>query len=134
MIGKKTMKSFFGSSDKAGNDMIFVMILLVIISVFALVLFVTRTGGDTVRVLVDGEIYGEYPLFVDMKTEIKSENGYNILEIKDGKADVLSASCPDGICVSHRPIENGGESIICLPNKVVVEIHTLKESEKDIVA
>ena len=33
-----------------------------------------------------------------------------------------NASCPDGICVSHRPIFRDGESIVCLPNRVVITV------------
>ena len=75
-----------------------------------------------VKVTVDGELYGIYSLQKDQKVEIKTENGYNILVIEDGKAYVKDASCPDGICSSHRPIKHTGASIICLPNKVVVSI------------
>lgn len=120
--------------SKAKNDLVFVLVVLLAVGIFALVLFLTRTDGDTVKILVDGKLFGEYPLSQDTSVEIKSENGVNILEIKDGKADMLSADCPDGICVEHRPVSCGGESIICLPNKVVVEVHSKKSGEKDIVA
>ena len=58
----------------------------------------------------------------------------NILVIENGKAYVNQASCPDGICSSHRPIGNDGESIICLPNKVVVEIRTSDKNRPDVIA
>ena len=72
------------------------------------------------KVTVDGKFYGEYSLEQNRTVEIKTENGYNILVIENGTAYVKDASCPDGICVNHRPISKSGESIICLPNKVVV--------------
>ena len=121
-------------SRKAKNDVIFVLIVFALVGIFALVLFLTQTKGDSVVVLVDGKVFGEYSLSSDTTVEIKSEYGTNILEIKNGFADMLSADCPDGICVAHRPVSNGGESIICLPNKVVVEVHSSKNNDKDIVA
>ena len=119
-------------SKKTRNDIIFISALLVVIALFSLVLFATREKGDKVVVTIDGNFFAEYPLDTDIEVEIKSENGYNILIINDGRAYVESASCPAGIGVSHRPVSNGGESIICLPNKVVVEVHTTKENVADI--
>ena len=52
------------------------------------------------------------------------KDGLNRLVIKDGKAWVETASCPDGICAAHKPIHREGESIVCLPNKVVITVST----------
>ena len=81
---------------------------------------------------VDGQEQGRYPLDQDTSVEIRLEDGsYNLLEIKDGKADITEASCPDKICVDHRPVSRRGESLVCLPNKVVVEIENGQEAEVD---
>ena len=53
------------------------------------------------------------------------------MEIKDGQADITKASCPDKICVDQRPVSRQGESLVCLPNKVVVEIENGGEPEID---
>ena len=45
-----------------------------------------------------------------------------VLVIKDGKAEMKSAICPDKICVKHRPIDKSGQTIVCLPEKIVVKI------------
>ena len=44
------------------------------------------------------------------------------LVIENGKARISHADCPDGICEEYRPISYVGETIICLPHKVVIEI------------
>ena len=81
---------------------------------------------------VDGQEKGRYPLDQDTSVEIQLEDGsYNLLEIKDGRADITEASCPDKICVDHRPVSRRGESLVCLPNKVVVEIENGQEAEVD---
>ena len=41
---------------------------------------------------------------------------------KDGSVTVQDADCPDKICEKHRAINRTGETIICLPHKLVVEI------------
>ncbi|MBR4706871.1 MAG: NusG domain II-containing protein [Pseudobutyrivibrio sp.] len=74
-------------------------------------------------VTIDGIEYGTYPLDQDRMERIDLGNGeYNVLEIKDGQAHMSEASCPDQICVLHSHIKYTGESIVCLPHKVLVEI------------
>ena len=52
----------------------------------------------------------------------KNDENYNVLVIKDGKASIVDADCPDGICEDYIPVCYVGETIICLPHKVVIEI------------
>jgi hypothetical protein len=87
-----------------------------------------------VVVTVDGQLFGEYSLREDRTLEIRSGDGYNLLVVEGGYAYVRSASCPDGICAAHRPVSHEGESIICLPNKVVVEIRSVGGDQPDIIA
>ena len=52
-------------------------------------------------------------------------DGDNILmtfEIKDSSVNVISADCPDKLCVHQKAISNNSEMIVCLPNKIVLEI------------
>jgi hypothetical protein len=56
------------------------------------------------------------------RIEIPGKVGKCILVISDGKADMESADCPNQICVHHSAISHTGETIVCLPNRVVIEI------------
>lgn len=56
---------------------------------------------------------------------------YNIFICKDGRIQMLQSSCPDQICVHHTEISKTGESIICLPHKLVIEISGTDEDELD---
>ena len=47
---------------------------------------------------------------------------------------MTDADCPDQLCVHQKAASKNHESIICLPNKVVVEVNGNKESEFDAVA
>ena len=119
---------------KIKNDIILVSVVIGVILLAILGILIFRTEGNTVKVTVDGKTFGEYSLNVDRTVEIKSEFGSNLLVIKDGKAYVEQASCPDGICSSHRPIHYDGQSIICLPNKVVVLIDDQNTMQPDIIS
>ena len=48
--------------------------------------------------------------------------GYNIVTVQDGKIAVTEANCPDQICVNHKPTNQTADPIVCLPNKLVVEV------------
>ena len=79
--------------------------------------------GNTAVVYVDGKEFGRFPLSEDTEVIIPGVRGFNNhLVIRDGKADITEAFCPDKICVHERSINKAGETLVCLPNKVVVEI------------
>ncbi|MCI9136975.1 MAG: NusG domain II-containing protein [Lachnospiraceae bacterium] len=108
------------------NDVILIAVLVAAaLAVFlgiSLYASMSTESGEAV-VYLDGKEQGRYPLEQDMTVEIEAQGkNYNILEIREGKAEIREATCPDKICVNHRPIEKRGESLVCLPNKVVVEI------------
>lgn len=121
---------------KFRNDLIFTVALLVLASAVGLSFFFLRGEGNTVSVTVDGVLFGSYPLSQDTEVEIRTgvdgEN-VNLLVIRDGKASVTHASCPDGICAAHRPISRNGESIVCLPHRVAITISTVETDGPDII-
>lgn len=53
---------------------------------------------------------------------IETEFGYNLIEIGDGKVRVIEADCPDKLDVKQGYISEVGEVIVCLPNRLVIEI------------
>lgn len=117
------------------NDFILIIVIVIIATIGLLYLNLSKDSGDKVIIEVDGEIYKELPLDVDTTVEIEGvNNGTNQLVIKGGHADMVDASCPDKICVHQTEIQNNGESIICLPNKVIVRIESSKQSDADIIA
>lgn len=127
--GSLTTKSL-----KKRNDFLLIVGFLVVALIFGTILVLTGTEGDKVVVLVDGVVYGEYSLSQNRTVEIKTAHGTNVLVIEDGVAYMKEASCPDGVCVSHRPAHFSWQSIICKPNGVVVEIHSADpEEQPDII-
>ena len=123
-----------GGGRRLRNDLIFIAALVLLITLGALLFLFFKTEGATVSVTVDGRLLGEYSLDENARIPIHNGDGYNELVIENGQAFVEKASCPDGICSSHRPIQYGGESIICLPNRVVIEVHSAHESLPDSIS
>lgn len=104
-------------------DLILVGGLLVVAAVLFLVLGRWSAQGRTVEVQVDGKTIATLSLDIDTTYIIDGvDGGHNTLVIAGGRATVTDATCPDGVCVRHRAIDRAGQSIICLPNKVVVNV------------
>lgn len=104
------------------NDAILIAALLILGGVLALFLRLTRREGGTVRVQVDGETVMELPLGEDTRIVLGEDGHTNTLIIENGMAQVVEADCPDQICVDHGAIRYAGESIVCLPHKLVVTV------------
>ena len=87
--------------------------------------------GSNIKITVDGREYGTYSLFEEQTITIGEGDTKNIIEIKNGKAYMKDASCPDQLCVDQNAISFDKESIICLPNKVVITVISDIESDLD---
>ena len=124
--------------NKLKNDIILVFSLLLLVSLAFLGFSLFSKEGTSVKVTIDGKLFGTYHLDTDTSIDIITGNeqeNLNRLIIKDGKAYVELATCPDGICSAHKPISKVGTSIICLPHKVVIEVTAPKnENAPDINA
>ena len=116
-------------------DFILIGSVAVIAAVLFLCLYVFNSGsGDFVQIEGDGAVTDTISLSQDTVREIKTDNGTNTLVISDGSAVMTQADCPDGICSNHKPINKTGESIICLPHKVVVTVISDKSNDNEIDA
>ncbi len=102
------------------------LLVFVLLAVTIFFLFNNNEEGDSVRVTIGGVLVARYPLDEDITVALNG--GTNTLVIKDGKAAIIDADCPDKICVKQGWVSRMGECITCLPNKVVVEIIKLSDS------
>lgn len=105
-------------------DLILVLVIIAIATVALVYLRCFKPEGEYVKVIIDGKEAGVYSLLSDEEVLIETEGGafFNKLIIKDGYAYVAEANCADEICVEHRPISKSGETIVCLPHKLVIVI------------
>ena len=106
------------------NDMILSAILIIISIVLfgAFNLFASKKG-EYVEITVDGSLYKKVSLSQDETITINgSSGGVNVVEIKDSKVCMKEADCPDKVCVHQGYISRSNETIVCLPNRIVVKI------------
>lgn len=84
-------------------------------------------GEEIKRFIFDSKLVGQ-------TIPIETEYGYNLVEIGDKEVRVIEADCPDKIDVKQGYISNIGETIVCLPNRLVIEIKGIENSsEIDII-
>ncbi len=61
----------------------------------------------------------------------------NVIEVRNGSIGIISASCPDKICVHQGFISNSRLPITCLPNRLVIQIRSerpIKKMSPDIIS
>lgn len=103
------------------NDLILAAVLVCAALSVWTVLSLTRSKGEYAVVQMDGRTIVSYPLNEDAEVELRTEDGHvNMLVISNGCADVIDADCPDRLCVKQKPISKIGQTIVCLPHKLII--------------
>ena len=88
----------------------------------------TNDGVGTDRTRYCQMLYSEGGIFFRWYEEgeeapkIPEGISYNTLKLSESGVFMEASDCPDQICVHPKPVLTSGESIICLPHKLVVEI------------
>lgn len=109
-------------------DIILIFVLLIAAFIIFILIRVSAHPGSVAAVYEDGVKTGEYSLSEDGYYTIETASGENVLVVEDGSARMISADCPDKLCVNMGAIKNQGENIICLPHKLVIQIEGDKAS------
>ena len=114
------------------KDIILIAAVLVIALIGYAAIKMTQKDGKQVVITVDGKEVYQTSINKDQTYEIPVNNGVNIMQIKDGKVTMKEADCRDQICADHKAIEKSGETIVCLPHKVVIEIKSEDGKEQEL--
>lgn len=118
------------------NDTIFIVLVIVFLAAVTLCYRLSgRAAGTEVLVTIDGKEYGTYSIEQEQEVSVQIDGKTtNVLTIKNGVVHMTWADCPDKLCVHQKEISKSKETIVCLPNKVVVQIIGMEESEFDSIA
>lgn len=117
MLQERNMK-------KRRNELLLMAgLILIILALFGVNWLAAQKKGALVEVSVEGKVVDTFHLNENVDIVIRGYNGgTNHLIIKDGGAFISEASCPDKVCVRQGTIRERGQSIVCLPNKMIVTI------------
>ena len=118
-----TMKQYIRKAD----IILFIVLVAAGLAASAALTMSRADAGDGARVIIEsgGNLYAAYSLYEDRTLSVPAPNqsdSYNVVEIRDGTVSVTEASCKNQVCVRHGAISRSGESIVCLPNRLVVRI------------
>lgn len=102
---------------KKGDFIIIATVAVAFVLCLALLVSFSIQGN---RVIIKQNNEVIYNQSIDINDTI--DTGTNTVVIKDGVVYMIDASCKNQICVNTGKISRKGESIVCLPNKVIVEI------------
>ena len=119
---------------KRRNDLLLILCLLAAAGIGCLLLTLGRQTGSCAVVTADGKELARYPLDADGEYIIETARGVNTIVIEDGCARVTDADCPDRICVRTGSVQWDGQTIVCLPHRLVVRIEGGEEAQVDAVA
>lgn len=102
---------------------VWVALLSAVVAVCAwlsLVLFTPGEDAEAVKVISEGKVLHTLPLSEDIRLEIVSSHGTNVVTVENGKVAVTQADCPDHYCMDRGFCDRGAQ-IVCLPNRLVLE-------------
>lgn len=118
------------------ND--FILIGVIIVLALSILLYNNfqadrfQEGQLFAEVYYDGELIEKVSLLEEKEIEI-AKVGHNIIQIRNGKVEMIEADCPDKICLLTGEVSTVNQSIVCLPNKVHVQITGDMESDVDAI-
>ena len=109
---------------KIKRDIMLISTLIILFAAaFLIINFVVKKDGITAVVKVDGNIVYMLPLDKNASVTVEGyQGGSNTVVIENGTVYMKDADCPDKLCEKTGKISKNGETIVCLPHRVVVEI------------
>jgi len=78
--------------------------------------------GGNALVYENGKLIEKIDVKKDKTISLSLEKGKMDIEVKEGQIRISNSSCPHKICVNTGWISEPGRTIICVPNKVLVEM------------
>lgn len=122
---------------KIGDMLVYIFIVILIgFSVLGLKWLGESTDSRRLIVEVNGEIVKSMDLDeIELSQDIRIETGdggYNIIQINQEGAKITEANCPDKVCVRSSKISIPGQTIVCLPHRLIIRIEGGREDEGNI--
>lgn len=128
------------SKEKRIAIILILLICIILIgSIFALICFYRGAFSDNDAIIADiyqnGELLESIPLHSVIATYTIRVTGTggctNIIEVRNGSIGIISADCPDKLCVKQGFIDSSLLPITCLPNRVVIQLRTDGENSNE---
>lgn len=110
-------------------------LIVILLSLVCSILYIKNNkGGKIAKIYKDKKLLYTIDLSsVEKPYEIKlgDDENYNIIQVNHNEISIIEASCRDKVCINTGKINNGTVPIVCLPNKVIIEINSNEEQKID---
>ena len=112
------------NKTKYKRDLILILVCVAVAAAaYIFMNYVIKKNGNYAVIKVDGKVINTLELDKDTTLNVTGyQGGTNIVTIKGGRVKMTEADCPDELCVKTGWVSRTGETIVCLPHRVVVEI------------
>ena len=114
------------------RDIVLAAVLLILGITGVLIVKYGLKSGNTADEYIDDKLVQTIDMSVDDEYTFQTDKGSNTVEVRNGAVSMKSADCPDKVCVRMGTKNRNGETITCLPHKLVIEVHGGQEQEVDI--
>ena len=116
---------------KTGTWIVLICVLLAAAVGLSVPMLLNGEPAARAEIWSDGELVETVSLGADQEFTITTASGgENTITVRDGAIAVTAANCPDHYCM-HRGFCDGGSSIVCLPNRLIIAF--VGEQEVDFV-
>ncbi len=89
--------------------------------------------GTFVQVVYRNHLLYRLPLNADRSLSVKGDSGGLVLQIRDGMVWVSHSQCPHKICMRMGKISHPGQLIVCVPNRIVIQIVGREKPDFDVI-
>ena len=107
----------------------FDIILIILVIFFSIISIPGVTRGNSrssdskaALINIGGKLYQQIDLKEDRIITLPIHNDAVKVEAREGKIRVVDSDCPRQVCVHQGAISYPGQTIVCVPNKVLIEI------------
>ena len=104
------------------NDFKLIIIILLVASIFLIFRLVNSEKANLAFVYHGNELILTIDLNINNEYIVSGDNGDVLIKVLDNKIKVESENSPYHLCSKQGFISNSGESIVCLPNKIIIEL------------
>ena len=110
-------------------------VVYILVGCGVVLLAAAGSGGGGGRARIEGaEGYSRVVrLDRDATYEVPGPLGTSVVEVRGGRARMVSSPCPEHVCMGMGPARRPGDSIVCVPNGVVVTVLGAPAREADAV-
>lgn len=117
-----------------GDAILGATLILSAIILFMVLPHLLLLDGVWVEVFSGQELMARYRLDEDVDFDVEGPLGKTSVRISSGRARIQYSPCPDKICMHMGSIGKEGGVLVCVPNRVVVQVGSSHSVAIDAVA